>query len=297
MITKRSYTSEPLFTEDYIKVREFLHELNSEKLVYPGFSWGRWEWMTTHAGLDRSSLDRIAVWEDNGKIVALATYESLLGDAYLFAAKGYDPLFTEMLAHARDSLAGENGIRINIDDNHHALQRAAQAMGFTATPEQENTAMLDITKHLRYRLPEGYRFVSMADDWDFCRYHEVMHRGFDHEGPPPRSEENIRVCREMLSSPTILPDIVLSVADPDGRYVSHCGMWYRKGDSYALVEPVATDPAYRMMGLGRAAVLEAARRCGEMGAKTALVGSTQQFYYNIGFYPVHTGSWWVCRNT
>ena len=43
-----------------------------------------------------------------------------------------------------------------------------------------------------------------------------------------------------------------------------------------------------MKGLGKAVVLEAVKRCGQMGAKTALVGSSQQFYYNIGFYPIHT---------
>lgn len=296
MITKRRYTSEPLFTRDYKQVRAFLRSLNQDGLAYPGFSWGRWEWMITHGGLDRSALGKIGIWEENSVIVGLATYESLLGDAYLFTAKGYGSLKSEMLAHAKAALAGENGIRVNIDNNDHMLQRAARDMGFTATEEQENTAMLDITDHLNYRLPEGYHFVSVADSWDFRRYHEVMSRGFGHTGPITYTGEELRVCEEMHSSPTIIPEIVLAVAEPGGRYVSHCGMWYAPGDSYALVEPVATDPDFRMMGLGRAAVLEAAKRCGKMGAKTALVGSSQQFYYNIGFYPIHTGSWWVHRN-
>jgi len=69
-------------------------------------------------------------------------------------------------------------------------------------------------------------------------------------------------------------------------------MWYRPGDFYCYVEPVATDPDYRKIGLGKAAVLEAARRCGKLGAKQAVVGSNQQFYYNIGFYPVYTMTYW-----
>ena len=51
----------------------------------------------------------------------------------------------------------------------------------------------------------------------------------------------------MLSSPTIIPELVLAVTSPDGKYVVHCGMWYRPGDDYAYVEPVATVPEYRMM--------------------------------------------------
>jgi predicted N-acetyltransferase YhbS len=59
---------------------------------------------------------------------------------------------------------------------------------------------------------------------------------------------------------------------------------------------VATDPAYRRIGLGRAAVLEAIKRCGKLGAKRAFVGSSQQFYYSIGFRPYATSTWWMARS-
>ncbi len=69
-------------------------------------------------------------------------------------------------------------------------------------------------------------------------------------------------------------------------------MWYDSETEYALVEPVATDPDFRMLGLGKAAVLEGIRRCGQLGAKQAYVGSSQQFYYQIGFRPVPTSTFW-----
>jgi hypothetical protein len=46
------------------------------------------------------------------------------------------------------------------------------------------------------------------------------------------------------------------------------------------------------LGLERAAVLEAARRCGQLGAKVAFVSSDQQFYYSRGFVPHSSGTWW-----
>jgi len=98
-----------------------------------------------------------------------------------------------------------------------------------------------------------------------------------------------------MDIPKIIPEIKLCVVAPDGNYVSHCGMWYNPGDFYCYVEPVATDPEYRKMRLGKAAVLEAIRRCGALGAKQALVGSNQQFYFNIGFYPTHTQTHWVLK--
>ena len=291
-VKMRNYTSEPLFTSDYVKVREFLSGLNRANLDYAGFTWSRWEWMITHAMLDRSALGKIGLWEDGDRIVALATYESTLGYAYLFTARGYEYLKREMLAYAMQALAGPEGLRVSIDNNDHQLQKIAVELGFIATPEQENTAMIDISEDLSYQLPDGYKIVSMADGWDYTLYHEVMWRGFNHEGPPPQTEEEIRIRKEMLSSPMIIPEIVLAVVAPNGKYVSHCGMWYAPGDAYALVEPVATDPDYRKKGLGKAVVLEAVKRCGRLGAKVALVGSAQQFYYSIGFYPIRTDSWW-----
>jgi predicted N-acetyltransferase YhbS len=38
-----------------------------------------------------------------------------------------------------------------------------------------------------------------------------------------------------------------------------------------------------MMGLGKACVMEGIRRCAELGAKTAFVGSSQTFYLGMGF--------------
>ncbi len=79
---------------------------------------------------------------------------------------------------------------------------------------------------------------------------------------------------------------------PDGDFASYCGMWYDPEAGYAVIEPVATDPAYRKMGLGKAAVLEGIRRTKDMGAKIVYVGSSQQFYYSIGMRPISTATIW-----
>jgi predicted N-acetyltransferase YhbS len=73
------------------------------------------------------------------------------------------------------------------------------------------------------------------------------------------------------------------VEAPDGDFVSFCGMWLDAVNRIAYVEPVATDPSYRFMGLGKAVVLEGIRRCAGLGATVAFVGSGQTFYEAIGF--------------
>jgi len=72
-------------------------------------------------------------------------------------------------------------------------------------------------------------------------------------------------------------------------------MWYEPTNRYAYVEPVATDPDYRRMGLGKAAVLEGIRRCVGLGAMVAYVGSDQEFYKSMGFKVIYTSECWLKR--
>ena len=70
-------------------------------------------------------------------------------------------------------------------------------------------------------------------------------------------------------------------------------MWYEPVNRIAYVEPVATDPDYRRIGLGKAAVWEGIRRSGELGAEVAYVGSDQLFYKSIGFKVLYKSNCWI----
>ena len=294
--TLRHYSGEKLYTnKDYLKVRVFIFGLNKSKLQSPNFPWGRWEWMIGHGCLDDRYLDRILIWEDSGEIAALATYESELGDGFFCVDEKYAYLKPEMLREAQASLHKDGKFRVIINDNDRDFQRIARDMGYVPTQEKEQIAALDISGSLQYNLPEGYLIVSMADDWNWHQYDRCLWRGFNHPGEPSGSEESIYVRKRMLSGPAVDPHTVVCVVAPNGSYVAHCGTWFIPGETYALVEPVATDPDYRRLGLGRAAVLEALIRCGKRGAKQALVGSSQQFYYSIGFAPINNETWWAYK--
>jgi GNAT superfamily N-acetyltransferase len=288
----RNYSPEPFFTDDYHKVRDFLIRINLEKLYTPRMLWGAWEWAVTHGGRDNNNLVKIGMWENNGELVALATYECSLGEAFLIVDKNYTHLKNEMVAYAKNNLHDNGKLRLLLTDGDYEFQRVALAHGFRPTQDNTRLSALDIGKLQSYTLPDGFSFTSMADDWNWYQYNRVMWRGFDHEGKAPFDEEMIACRKQMLSSPMINPELVVAVKAPDGNYVSHCGMWYRPGDFYYYVEPVVTDPEYRKMGLGKAVVLEAIKRCDELGAIQAVVGSDQQFYYNIGFYPIQIMTYW-----
>ena len=83
--------------------------------------------------------------------------------------------------------------------------------------------------------------------------------------------------RKMQSGPNFRADLTIVIGAPTGDFVSFCGMWYEPVNKIAYVEPVATDPDFRRMGLAKAAIWEGIRRCAVLGATVVYVGSDQGF--------------------
>lgn len=295
----RNYTSEPGFTEDFHKVRDFLVRVNRKNPIQYDFEWGRWEWAFSLPYLDTSNLSKIGIWESDHTIVALVTYEEGLGYAYFSVDKPYDYLKEEILLYTKDNFRDKQGkLKVLINNTDQAFQKVAANNGFRPTQDTEGNAVYDIEiDRIKYSLPSGYSITGLADDCDLTKFNRVLWRGFDHEGEPPMTVEQIEMRRKSISGPHLNPELNIIVVSPEGEYASYCGMWYDKDTEYALVEPVATDPKYRRLGLGKAAVLEGIKRCGKLGAKQAYVGSSQQFYYCIGFRPLPASAFWEACGT
>jgi len=291
----RTYDNDTRFGADYYKLRNFLIKLDSHN-----YHFGRWDWMITHGNLDADALPLIGLWEDNGSLVATATFDCRLGRAYLLTLDGYQHLKADVLSYAKDALAENGRVMVMIADDDSALQDIAARQGFTPTQEKEHDAVYPIgdLSDIRYHLPDGFNVVSMREGYDLFKYGQVLWKGFGHEadgeGPFVWKEEDRPLWELGFKRPHVNLDIKIAVTAPNGEFASYCGMWHDPESQSALVEPVATDLAYRKMGLGRAAVLEGILRCGRLGAKRAYVGSSQQFYYQIGFKPYATATFWTC---
>jgi ribosomal protein S18 acetylase RimI-like enzyme len=288
----RNYTTQAGITEDYHKVRSFL-----VKLGYAEYTYARWDWMATHGYLDKSAVGRIGLWEDHGEIIGTAVIDCRLGTAFCLAFPEYAHLKKEMLQYARENLSDDGQFYVVIADKDTDFQSIAADLGYVATERKENDAAFYIGKtSTAYTLPEGFHITSIKDTFDLNQYRRVLWKGFNHElngeGEFQPSEEFVISAKEEMLRPNVDLNLKVAVVSPEGNFVSYCGMWYDSDAGYAVIEPVATDPDYRRMGLGRAAVLEGIRRVGELGAKIAFVGSSQQFYYSIGLRPYATSTLW-----
>jgi len=226
-----------------------------------------WEYMHGHPDLDSSSLGSIGVWEVEGEIVAVVHYESRLGEAFFELHAAYRHLRTEMLDYAEANLAGRSRkdgreyLRAYVNDDDPELQTLVESRGYEKDPEGTRPLYrFDIPEpFLPIPLAEGFRLISLADDCDWAKVHRALWRGFDHGDDVPMNDEELESRRRMFDTPKARRDLKIAVAAPDGEFAAFCGMFYEPEKRFAYVEPVATDPKYRRLGLGRAAVLEGIR--------------------------------------
>lgn len=272
--------------KDFNRVGDFLISTYKEGENPQNWLQPRWEYM--HYLFFPPNLERIGIFEDSQNIVGVVHFEDKLGDAYFEIHPDFTHLKSEMLTYAENNLYAELGngrryIRVFINDFDTEFESIAHSRGYKKdTNSAEYMSQFVISDPFpSIRLPDGFLLKSLEDDNNLRKINKVLHRGFNHPGEPP--EENIEFRKNIQKAPNFRKDLTIVVEEPHGDFVSFCGMWYEKTHKIAYVEPVATDPDYRFMGLGKAAVLEGVRRCGELGATVAFVGSGLAFYEAIGF--------------
>jgi GNAT superfamily N-acetyltransferase len=288
-------------SEDYGKVSEFLIR-HYQPLNRDG-NWLEpiWEYMHSHPALDETALNRIGLWEDHGRMVGVVHYESTLGEAFFEFDPEYHHLKTEMLSYAEKELCGvseRNGcnfLNIYVNEFDSRFQTLVRDNGYARQIKNDRPMSgFDISKHnLSIELPDGFQITSLQEEPDWEKVHRVLWQGFDHGEVMPLSENDLDERRKMFVTPKAKLDLKIAVKAPNGEFAAICGMFYEPDGQFALVEPVATVPIYRRMGLGKAAVLEGIKRCAQLGAKIAYVGSDLDFYKSIGFRVLYTSECWV----
>ena len=292
---------------DYRRVSEFLIRHHQPDNRDGNWLEPAWEYMHNHALLDPTTLEKIGIWEDGGSIVAAAHCESRLGEAFFQFHPDYRHLREEALDYAENNLCGyseldgrcpggEGGkyLCAYVNDDDEPFTALVKARGYELDPKSARPMAKWIIPNPfpPTNLTERFRLTSLADEPDWGKVNRALWRGFDHSGEPPASEADLEDRRKMFDTPSARRELKIAVAAPDGHFIAFCGMFYEPTNRFAYVEPVATDPDYRRMGLGKAAVREGIRRCAALGAVVAYVGSDQPFYLSMGFEVIYKSQCW-----
>ena len=244
---------------DYPRVDEFLIRNHQPGNMDGNWLEPIWEYMHGHPFLDASALGKIGIWEADGDIVAVAHYESRLCEAFFDSTPISAFYAQQMLEYAEGNLFGVS--------HEKTEENSCPPTSTTTIPSSPNWSALAAIRKLKMtpgrftaleipdpfppiHLPDGFRLTSLAEECDWTKVHRVMWRGFNHPGEPPMSDVTWK-HGVRCSIPAARRDLKIAVAAPNGDFVAFCGMFYEPVGKLAYVEPVATDPIYRRLGLGK----------------------------------------------
>jgi predicted N-acetyltransferase YhbS len=276
--------------EDFVRIYDFLAETYQPVPYLKNWLPSRWEYMHFHPVIWELDRSKYAIAHENDRICGIVHNESTPAEVFLQVRPGYEHLKAELLDYAE-----QNGYRaishsrnkpfrvVFVNEFEQDFEQEVQARGYEKWAE-----FGDVHSLFRFdrpiptaKLPKGFALQSLADENDLHKINRVLWRGFNHEGDPPEEEIPGRAFGQQ--APHFRTDLTIVAVDPAGQYVSYCGMYYDERNRAAYLEPLATDPAFRRMGLATAVIYESMRRVSALGAELCWVGSGLEVYRAVGF--------------
>lgn len=286
--------------EDFEAVGKFLIKAYRPTNKLETWLQPRWEYMHFFPEMEKMDLTKIGIAEENGEISGVVNFEANLAEVFIHAHPDHPELKESLLDYAeKNGFEGMSRSKnrlfrvVFVNDFDTELEALVKARGYEQWDHFEQPmAVYTLDKPIPDApLPEGFRVQSLEDENDLHKINNVLWRGFNHAGDPPEAEVPSRKLAQQ--APNFRKDLTIVTVEPGGNYVTFCGMWYVPENEIAYLEPLATDPDYRRMGMGRAAVYESMRRVKALGAKKVFVGSGQEFYQRLGFEVQYTAWPWV----
>jgi hypothetical protein len=278
---------------DFDKVLKYLTDIyNIETLnsyLLPQF----FEYAHTHPAFNHKLTHRFGLWEDNNGIVGIACYEMNIGECFINIKDGYNSLLPGMIKYSEDNLSEKNSLSIWIVEKEAEKKSLIEKMGYKKIHSEPVTIFTYDKPFPEKALPKEFSVISLEDENDFDKIDDCLWYGFDH-GPGPAlgaGLEKIDDRIQMQSGPHFRKDLTTVIKAPNGDYACFAGMWIDEQNKYAYLEPLATQPKYRRMGLATIALAEGMKKTKKLGAKYCF-GGTREFYHDIGFKTIANRELW-----
>lgn len=277
---------------DFEKVRTFLEDVyNIETLnsyLLPQF----FEYAHTHPAFNHKLTHRFGLWEQAGELAGVACYEMNIGEAFLSVRNKCSFLLPEMLRYTENELSnfkdGKRSLNVWITDKEPEKQALLHQNGYQKSHTEPVRIFTYDKPFLDARLPDRFSIMSLEDENDYGRINACLWKGFDHGNMPDDNPDDQML---MQSGPNFKRDLSTIIKAPNGDYACFAGMWFDAKNKYAYLEPLATVPEYRHMGLATIALTEGMRKTKELGAKYCFGGVTE-FYTTIGFETICNRELW-----
>jgi len=277
---------------DFIRVHSFLTNIYSldtlNSYLLPQF----FEYAHTHPFFNHKLTHLFGLWEDSGKLIGIACYEMDVGEGFLVTDREHTYLLPEMLVFAEKELSviknNKHTLSVWVTEKETDKIELLAQNGYTKVHTEPVRIFTYNKPFPDVKLPEGFTIISLEDENDYGKIHECLWKGFNH-GNNPDDDIDCRIL--MQSGPNFRKDLTTVIKAPNGDYACFAGMWFDEKNKYAYLEPLATVPEYRRMGLATIALTEGMKKTKALGA-TYCFGGVPDFYTAIGFETIcHREMW------
>jgi mycothiol synthase len=267
---------------DYWRIRAFLRRVMLlNKVQEQSWHVARLDYWRWHGILNMGDgqLERdVFLWEaEDGQIVSVLNPEQA-GNAHLQVHPRLCPpeLEEEMIALAEERLAvrrqGKRMVAVWTAARDTDRLAILERRGYTRGKWAEHQWRRDLDTPIPdVPVPSGYRVRALGDANELPARSWASWRGF-HPDELEDGYEGWEWYLNIQRCPLYRRDLDIVAVAPGGEIASVCTLWYDDVTRSAYVEPVATVPEHRRLGLARAAIVEGLRRVQRLGATRAFVG-------------------------
>jgi len=277
MITHRRYK----ILVDFERVHKFLTDTYDFETLNSWLLPQYFEYAHMHSAFEYFKSHHFGMWEDDGNIVGIACFEMGMGDCHMHTHKDYKFLLPELLDWAERELFvvkdGKRSLEVKITDKEPEKRDLLKSAGYEMTYNGPCKIFPYNKSFPDRKLPEGFTLID-GTNIDYVKIHNCWWKGFDH-GDNPDEDWDGRIFG--CNAPSADMSLMTVVVAPDGEYACAAGMWFDETNKYAYLEPLATVPKYRRMGLATVCLTESMKKTKSLGAKYCFVGD-REFYTSIG---------------
>ena len=268
---------------DFHAVYNFLEQTFDMNTLNSRLMSHSWEYAHQLPWFDYVRTHRMGLWEDTGRIVALAGYEMKVGKAHLHTAYEYRHLLPELLNWAEKELSvekdGKQTLGVCVTNKDVEKRELLSKRGYKVVHKNPEKIFRYENPFVERQLPNGFSIIS-GFDVDYAKLADCYWRGFNNVEAPP--ENNVDSNFKAAHAPHARKDLMTIVVAPNGDYACALGMWVSERNKHAYLEPLATVEKYRRMGLATIALTEAMKKTKLLGAEYCF-GGGGEFYTAIGF--------------
>ena len=300
-----------VWDRDFESVREFLAEVYDIRTAYTNWIPSEFENIKFGPGgteYFEEEDEYLKIWEhfDESQEVPLrviaVSFTKPSGGCWLSIHPNYTSEFTEIVRWMENRVRELKGdeveevkMRFVVDDDDEERITKLLELGFQKDDVDGDKQIRPIDSPVpAYSLPDGYTIRNAVIEEDFAKYREVQKAVFPHIKTMSREQLQLYSTASFYRE-----DLDIVAVDPDNNFAAFCTVRIDPLSKIAELEPVATHPDHRILGLAKAVICEGLKRLERYQPSTVVIfgaaptEGARGLYESVGFVNKGTRHYWV----